>query len=69
MSDDQRRVRVADVARDDYEETDDSWRKNVLVSMDDVGSMLVSTRTVDAPSEAVQEALDAGYELDYHQLE
>jgi succinate dehydrogenase / fumarate reductase flavoprotein subunit len=31
--------------------------------------MRLATRPVGDPSEAVQAALDAGYELDYHQLE
>jgi succinate dehydrogenase / fumarate reductase flavoprotein subunit len=31
--------------------------------------MRLGSTPVDDPSEAVQAALDAGYELDYHQLE
>jgi succinate dehydrogenase / fumarate reductase flavoprotein subunit len=55
--------------RTDYPDTDDGWRKNVVVERDSVGAAKLSTEPVGSPSEAVQEALDAGYELDYHQLE
>jgi succinate dehydrogenase / fumarate reductase flavoprotein subunit len=56
-------------ARTDYPDTDADWRRNLVVSRDSVGGMRLDTRPVDEPSEAVQAALDAGYELDYHQLE
>jgi len=56
-------------ARTDYTDTDPDWRKNIIFSSDDVGGMRLDTRPVDEQSEAVQKALDAGYELDYHQLE
>jgi succinate dehydrogenase / fumarate reductase flavoprotein subunit len=56
-------------ARTDYPDVDDTWRRNVVVSRDSVGGMHLTTRTVDEPSEEVQAALDAGFELDYHQLE
>jgi succinate dehydrogenase / fumarate reductase flavoprotein subunit len=55
--------------REDYPETDPDWQRNVHVEQADLGGMVLSTRSVGTPSEAVQEALDAGYELDYHQLE
>ncbi len=55
--------------RTDYPEIDAEWRYNIVVERDSVGSMRLETGPVDDPSEAVQEALDAGYELDYHQLE
>jgi succinate dehydrogenase / fumarate reductase flavoprotein subunit len=55
--------------RPDYPEIDDDWRRNVVVERGTLGSMALSTVPVDRPSEAVREALDAGYELDYHQLE
>jgi succinate dehydrogenase / fumarate reductase flavoprotein subunit len=54
--------------REDYPNTDDGWRVNVVVSPGDTGPSL-RTRTVDSPSEAVRAALDEGYELDYHLLE
>ncbi|MBX0323930.1 FAD-dependent oxidoreductase [Halomicroarcula sp. F13] len=54
--------------RTDFPETDPDWRRNVLVGADDTGLSLW-TRGVGDPSEAVQRALDAGYELDYHHLE
>ncbi|WP_318570887.1 L-aspartate oxidase [Salinigranum marinum] len=56
-------------ARTDYPETDEEWRRNVVLHRDSVGAMRLTTTPVDEPSEAVQVALDAGYELDYHQLE
>ena len=55
--------------RTDYPGTDPDWRRNVCFERADVGGMVPSTDPVDAPSDAVQSALDAGYELDYHQLE
>ncbi|WP_372911693.1 L-aspartate oxidase [Salinigranum sp.] len=56
-------------ARTDYPDDDEAWRRNVVVSRDSVGGMHLTTRAVDEPSEEVQVALDAGFELDYHQLE
>jgi succinate dehydrogenase / fumarate reductase flavoprotein subunit len=55
--------------RDDHPETDPDWRRNVVAERDPVGAMRLSSRHPGRPSEAVQDALDAGYELDYHQLE
>jgi succinate dehydrogenase / fumarate reductase, flavoprotein subunit len=55
--------------RTDYPETDPDFRRNVVVGQDSVGGMTLSTESVGRPSQAVQDALDAGYELDYHQLE
>jgi succinate dehydrogenase / fumarate reductase flavoprotein subunit len=55
--------------RTDYPETDPDFRRNVVVGQDSVGGMTLSTEPAGRPSQAVQDALDAGYELDYHQLE
>jgi succinate dehydrogenase / fumarate reductase flavoprotein subunit len=55
--------------RTDYPETDEAWQRNVRYRRADLGGMTTDTVPVDAPSEAVQAALDEGYELDYHQLE
>jgi succinate dehydrogenase / fumarate reductase flavoprotein subunit len=55
--------------RTDHPETDPDWRRNLVVERDPVGAMREKTRDPGRPSEAVQAALDAGYELDYHQLE
>ena len=55
--------------RTDYPDTDADWRRNVLLERDSVGSMHLSTGAIGTPSDPVQTALDAGYELDYHQLE
>jgi len=55
--------------RTDHPDTDPEWRRSVVIGRDSVGAMHVDTAPVGTPSEAVREALDAGYELDYHQLE
>jgi succinate dehydrogenase / fumarate reductase flavoprotein subunit len=55
--------------RTDYPESDSSWQQNIRVSHDSVGAMHLTTHPVGTPSPAVQRALDADYELDYHQLE
>ena len=55
--------------RTDYPEQHDAWRRNIDVHKDSVGAMRLTTEPVGTPSEAVQKALDADYELDYHQLE
>ena len=55
--------------RTDYPKQRAVWRRNVRAERDSVGTMRLTTATVDEPSDAVQRALDADYELDYHQLE
>ena len=55
--------------RTDFSDTETGWRRNLVAARDPVGAMRLSTREPDEPSDAVREALDAGYELDYHQLE
>ena len=55
--------------RTDYTETAERWQRNVLVERTDLGGMALSTEPVDEPSEAVRAAVEAGHELDYHQLE
>ena len=55
--------------RTDYPDTAETWRCNIYYGQADVGGMTTWTESVDTPSEAVQDALDEGYELDYHQLE
>ncbi len=54
--------------RTDFPETDEAWRANLVVSVDD-GERSIRRRGVADPSPAVREALEAGYELDYHHLE
>jgi succinate dehydrogenase / fumarate reductase flavoprotein subunit len=56
-------------ARTDYTATDTDWRRNIRVHRDSVGAMRLDTTPVSEPSDEVQAALDAGFELDYHQLE
>ena len=56
-------------ARTDYPGTDPDWKRNIVVERGSVGGMRLTTESVGTPSEAVQEALDADHELDYHQLE
>lgn len=55
--------------RTDYPDTDAVWQRNILLRRDSIGSPHLSTELPGAPSDAVQRALDADYELDYHQLE
>ena len=55
--------------RTDHPDTREAWQRNVVIDRDSVGAMTLSTAPVGEPSEAVRAALDAGYELDYHQLE
>jgi succinate dehydrogenase / fumarate reductase flavoprotein subunit len=54
--------------RADFSETDESWEKNLLYRQRETG-MELWTRGVGEPSPSVREALDEGYELDYHHLE
>jgi succinate dehydrogenase / fumarate reductase flavoprotein subunit len=55
--------------RTDHPERDPDWRRNIRVTHDSIGAMHLTTHEVGTPSAAVQRALDADYELDYHQLE
>jgi succinate dehydrogenase / fumarate reductase flavoprotein subunit len=55
--------------RTDHPDIDPEWRRNIRYERGGVGSMRLTTSPVAEPSDAVQAALDAGYELDYHQLE
>ena len=55
--------------RSDYPDVDDDWQRNICFERADIGRMRLSTASVEPPSNAVQSALDSGYELDYHQLE
>jgi succinate dehydrogenase / fumarate reductase flavoprotein subunit len=54
--------------RTDFGETREAWRRNLLYERS-LDGMELGTKTPGEPSPEVQEALDAGYELDYHQLE
>jgi succinate dehydrogenase / fumarate reductase flavoprotein subunit len=55
--------------RTDYPDRDAGWQENIRVTSDSVGAMHLTTHPPGRPSAAVQRALDADYELDYHQLE
>jgi len=55
--------------RTDHPESDTTWQQNIYYERADIGGMATHTEPVTTPSEAVQAALDAGHELDYHQLE
>ena len=55
--------------RTDYPDTDASWRRNVCFEKPAVGRMRHHTCPVGDPSDRVRSALDADYELSYHQLE
>jgi succinate dehydrogenase / fumarate reductase, flavoprotein subunit len=54
--------------RTDYPETASDWRVNLVLAAGTDG-LSIRRRGVGEPSEAVQAALDEGYELDYHHLE
>ncbi|MDG5761629.1 FAD-dependent oxidoreductase [Natronococcus sp. A-GB1] len=54
--------------RTDYPEAASDWQANLVVSVDD-GGFSIRRRGVGEPSESVREALEEGYELDYHHLE
>jgi succinate dehydrogenase / fumarate reductase flavoprotein subunit len=54
--------------RSDYPEKSETWRKNITYRQTEE-DMTLDTTTPKEPSEAVRKALDADYELDYHQLE
>ena len=56
-------------SRTDAPDADSEWRRNITVERATLGSTELLTEPVDEPSDAVQAAVDAGYELDYHQLE
>jgi succinate dehydrogenase / fumarate reductase flavoprotein subunit len=55
--------------RTDYPDRDSRWTRTLVVRRGHLGGMALSTVPVATPSPAVQAALDAGYELQYHQLE
>ncbi len=55
--------------RTDNPETDPDWRQNIYFELADLGGMSTHTEPVGTSSQAVQDALDEGHELDYHQLE
>ena len=55
--------------RTDHPDADATWQRNIYYEQADIGGMTTRTEPVATPSEAVQAALDAGHELDYHQLE
>lgn len=55
--------------RSDYPEESEAWHKNITYRQIEGGGMTLDTTTPREPSEAVRKALDADYELDYHQLE
>ncbi|GGM30038.1 L-aspartate oxidase [Haloarcula argentinensis] len=54
--------------RADAPDVDPEWRRNILVDQGDT-RLELTTRGVAEPSEEVSEAVDVGYELDYHHLE
>ncbi|QCC50965.1 L-aspartate oxidase [Halapricum salinum] len=55
--------------RTDALEPDPQQQETIVADLDTFGGIRLSRRELDDPSPAVQRALDAGYELDYHQLE
>jgi succinate dehydrogenase / fumarate reductase flavoprotein subunit len=55
--------------RTDFPETDPDWQRNLYFEQADLGRMKHHTKPVRTPSDAVQDAIAEGHELDYHQLE
>ncbi|MES3516748.1 MAG: FAD-dependent oxidoreductase [Natronomonas sp.] len=55
--------------RSDYPDVGSNWQRNIYFERADVGGMATHTESVGTASKAVQDALDEGHELDYHQLE
>lgn len=54
--------------RSDHPEQSEAWCKNITYRQTEEG-MMIDTTTPGKPSDPVRQALDEGYELDYHQLE
>lgn len=54
--------------RKDYESEKDEHFKNYVV-LEENGEMTIRESSVDQPSDKIQDAIDEGYELDYHHLE
>ncbi len=55
--------------REDFEEEDPGWERNILVAPADDGGMTLYTEDVPPVPRAVQRAIDEEHELDYHHLE
>ncbi len=55
--------------RRDHTDLDPNWRRNIQYRRTANGEMRTDTATPGEPSPAIQEAVDADHELDYHQLE
>lgn len=54
--------------RKDYKDKRDEHFKNYVV-FEESGEMTIRESSVDQPSDKIQDAIDKGYELDYHHLE
>lgn len=54
--------------RKDYESEKDEHFKNYVI-FEENGEMKIQESSVDQPSDKIQDAIDEGYELDYHHLE
>ncbi len=55
--------------RRDHTDLDTDWHRNIQYRRTADGEMRLDTAIPGEPSPTIQEALDANYELDYHQLE
>lgn len=55
--------------REDYTDTNDEYKLNILCSKGESGELLIETKPIDKISEGIQQALDEDHSLDYHQLE
>jgi len=55
--------------REDYTETVEEYKLNILCYKNESGEVSIETRPIDNVSEGIQKALDENHSLDYHQLE
>ncbi|HSJ69157.1 MAG TPA: FAD-binding protein [Anditalea sp.] len=55
--------------REDYTDTSEEFKLNILCSKNDNGKLSIDSKSVGQPSKGVQKALDENHSLDYHQLE
>jgi succinate dehydrogenase / fumarate reductase flavoprotein subunit len=55
--------------REDHQDEKEAWRKNIVYTRADDGSMELHTEDVPPVPRAMKRALEEGHELDYHHLE
>ncbi|WP_143961755.1 L-aspartate oxidase [Litoribacter populi] len=55
--------------RDDFPDKSEDWKVNLIWGLDEEGGLQMQKAEIPSISKKVQEALDEGHSLDYHQLE